>query len=261
MIVHPLLSIQSLQSCTFPRFLTWCLRIKHQHSPLFPNWNQSQTNFFLHFGVWRREDGNPQHDDGLLCPAEQNQQTRKKKNGGKVRCGKFKNRFVPVNFPQSFGCYRLKPVWSDLHPRSFLTRPVCWCPARPPVLPERAQSSRTVPPSLPPSLFLSLPLSSLPTHTNIHFTPGWATERCRPLWSTVGNDTLVFIRHGGKEIVEYSSINMIKNIPSSWESADSVHVDEKKKGTQLKKQQWKLKTKNPRNKLTKSHFFLLYFFG
>lgn len=30
---------------------------------------------------------------------------------------------VPVNFPQGLPCGRLKPVWSDLHPCSFLTRP------------------------------------------------------------------------------------------------------------------------------------------
>lgn len=41
---------------------------------------------------------------------------------------------VPVNFPQGLPSGRLEPVWSDLHPCSFLTRPVLMscapsCPA------------------------------------------------------------------------------------------------------------------------------------
>lgn len=66
---------------------------------------------------------------------------------------------IPVNFPQGFSRHRLKPVRSDVHPCSSLTRPVCWCPARPAVPPERALFS-----SLTQSI--TLPLSSLPNHTN-----------------------------------------------------------------------------------------------
>lgn len=123
-----------------------------QRSPHFPRTiNNDQSFYPLQFLVEGRTTGKQQLRDELLCHAQQNYFQQTRKNGGKVIGGirTIWNTRVPVNFPQGFARDRLKPVWSDLHPRSFLTRPVLM--SRAPSCPAWTRSLSLAPSLIPPN--------------------------------------------------------------------------------------------------------------
>lgn len=100
---------------------------------------------------WRNEDGKQQRD-GLLCPAQQNYPQQTRKNGAESQRWSREyiwNMCVPVNFPQGFSRDRLKPVWSDLHPCSVLTRPVLM--SRAPSCPAWTRALWITPSLIPPN--------------------------------------------------------------------------------------------------------------
>lgn len=221
----------------------------------FLRWNQHRTNFFstrvrLLFG--RREDGNPQHDD-LLCPAEQNPQTRENGEKSEVEWGIFEIGVYLLIFPRVLAATAL-----NLSGRISILA-ASW-PGRCTDVPRALLSCLNA----HSPLSLSLPLSSLPTRTRLCFTLRWATERCRPFWSTVTNDMqLVFIGF----MVWIMGICMILNIQVVCARFKPMNATIPRK--QLKKTSWKYRANllnNPQlgcgtNNIHFLQLFILWFFS
>lgn len=131
-----------------------------QRPPHFPRKINTLTNFLSTIVTgWRKDDGKQQLRDELLCHAvtQQNypQQTRKIWGVKSwVESGTFEIRVYLWIFPRVLPATALNLSGRiSILAASWPGR--CWCPARPPVLPERALSP-------------SLPLSSLPTLSSLN---------------------------------------------------------------------------------------------
>lgn len=120
--------LYAAQKCTLPAFA-------HGAHPLFTCFlcsNRKRTNFmpttFRRFESERWETPAGLCQTHLSCPRQKMRKSQRQMETFLKYIG------VPVNFPQGLPCGRLKPVWSDLHPCSFLTRPELmscapFCPA------------------------------------------------------------------------------------------------------------------------------------